>query len=337
MLFISKGAVKMRDDIPIARKSLFLFDQLDMSQIKSGLDWVAACQKAKSCAWFNDGETVKCMQASGVKDGKYYPALSGQLRPFMTPPSGYNTFFDDSLNSDGLSKEWRAVRQCSVYGRDAGTVKYNEGRGSNITAQINTDEGNQYFGPRYAYIHPDFMGANVVHYSFVPAESVPTSTLDSNNTTKTRWYIMSFKQDGSYTLFNKEETNPLTANQQYAFLTDTNTMRNAQILGVVPRKYSYRVIYPNVWYYMYNDPYRNFKCSTHMYGQLSGTVANTQDYRLSKAACPVFNGVSFMCEVFDVGDTSADITQDADCVVGQEFSLTTKSAPLPEINVTFNL
>lgn len=224
-----------------------------------------------------------------------------------------------------------------MYGRDAGTVKYNEGRGSNITAQINTDEGNQYFGPRYAYIHPDFMGANVVHYSFVPAESVPTSTLDSNNTTKTRWYIMSFKQDGSYTLFNKEETNPLTANQQYAFLTDANTMRNAEILGVVPRKYSYRVIYPNVWYYMYNDPYRNFKCSTHMYGQLSGTVANTQDYRLSKAACPVFNGVSFMCEVFDVGDTSADITQDADCVVGQEFSLTTKSAPLPEINVTFNL
>ncbi|AWY08368.1 hypothetical protein HOT49_gp092 [Erwinia phage vB_EamM_Alexandra] len=337
MLFVSTGAIKMRNDIPIARKSLFMFDQIDMSQIKSGLDWVGACQKAKSCAWSNDGQTVNCMQASGVKDNKYYPALSGALREFQTPPSGYNMLFDDTLNGDGLDMSWRAVRQCSVYGRDESTVKYPEGKGSNIRAEVSDSETNQYFKPRYAYIHPDFMGANISYYSFVPAQGVPTSSSSSNVTTKTNWCTMSWKQDGTYTKGAKEESNPLTANVPYAFLSDTGQMRNAAILGIVPRMSRSQVIFPNVWYYVYNGPMTNFKCSTHMYGQISGTVANTPDYRLTKAACPVFNGISFMCEVFDVGDGTADITQDADCVVGQQFSLSIKDIPLPVIADTYHL
>lgn len=337
MLFVSTGALKMRNDVSIARKSLFLFDQIDMSEIKNGLDWVGACQKAKSCAYNNDGQTVSCMQASGVKDGRYYPALSGTLREFQTPPSGFNTLFDDTLDGDNLSLMWRAVRQCSVYGLDPSTYKYKEGRGSNIRALVTSDESNKYFGPRYAYIHPDFMGANISFYSFVPEQSVPTSTSTSTAASKTRWYYMSWKQDGTYSTSQKEETNPLAAGQQYAFLTDTKQMRNAVILGIVPRTYRHNVVYPNVWYYMYNGPYTNFKCTTHMYGQISGSVPNTPDYRLTKAACPVFNGTQFMCEVFDVGDSSADIVQDADCTVGQQFTLSTKDIPLPEIADTISL
>lgn len=39
----------------------------------------------------------------------------------------------------------------------------------------------------------------------------------------------------------------------------------------------------------------------------------------------------------EVGDSSADIVQDADCTVGQQFKLSTKDIPLPEIANTISL
>lgn len=323
MLFASLGGYRIEGAFKRGASCALFFEE--GTQIDNTVEsFVQNADKAKTCGLGSTTNVVPLSQARGIRGLQYFPTqmVDGpMLAPNYTnlsSGSGNGMRFPAQVTPDWVFSTFLCAQGHPETVTTLDDVEVDSHLGYGLTTRQHVRVGTPNLLTGYRKM---FLGNQSSDLRLSVGEGRSASTSSVLSTT----YMYGIGWDVGW-------VRPTTASQ-YAY----GLMRNAVILGIVPRTYRHNVVYPNVWYYMYNGPYTNFKCTTHMYGQISGSVPNTPDYRLTKAACPVFNGTQFMCEVFDVGDSSADIVQDADCTVGQQFTLSTKDIPLPEIADTISL
>lgn len=335
MQFASVGSMRVKADLAIARKSLFLFNGLDTNTIKAGADWMQAVSKAKGCAYNNDGQTISCTPASGIKDGRYYPVMTGALASFaneyVSSPSG-----DRVVAADSLGTDYRAIKEYSVHrGNDSRT--YSIATGSALRAS-KTDNNNVY-DFRYHYMDPD-LAASVSAWRITASEASTQTSFTSSGTNLV--YYDTYRNSFSYASPQSAMLNPsgvsmsgnVVAGQEIS-IPVLPALNGVVCTLPVWRNYLYQNNGSGVGFYTwYNYTFTPLKTSRLLHGIT--TASNTEDYLLTKALCPVWTAEKFVCESFDISQSS-DIVQSVAWTAGQSYTLSTSSFLYPEYTSLFQV
>lgn len=335
MQFASVGSMRVKADLAIARKSLFLFNGLDTDTIKTGADWMQAVSKAKGCAYNNDGQTISCTPAVGIKDGRYYPVTTGALASFSN--EYFNTSSGDQVVApDSLGSDYRAIKEYSVHrGNDTGV--YSTSTGSAIRASKTANSNVYDF--RYHYMDPA-LAASVTAWRITAAEA-STQTAFTNSGTNL-YYYDTYKSSFSYASPQSAMAKPggqsmagnVVAGQEIA-IPVIPALNGVVCTLPVWRYYLYQNNGSGVGFYTwYNTTFTQIKTSRLLHGIT--TAANTDDYMLSKALCPVWTAEKFVCESFDIRQ-DGDIVQSVAWTAGQSYTLSTSSFLFPEYTNLFQV